>query len=414
MEDCTVIDEFVRYLERHGYPDLKVDRCPDMENRNSPDIDAVAGPFAIEHTSIDTLANQRRNADWFSKVTEGFEEEFSDQLPFHLSIAFDYGAVTKNYVSITEKRGLGEIHEIFKNRIGKVNLSLADGCRVLNGVPDIPFQFDVIKGNELPKHILFVLVNPDDSTLPEHIKELIDRSAKKLAEFQDTEDAGKTTVLLIESNDPALMNDRILGAIRKAYPEGLPSGINQIWYGETVEDPIYVFTTETQNWKEIRQALIDWINEEKKNPRLTDGPHWINEEKKNPRLTNCLHWINNVPGIPFRFHVIKESDSRSGVCFGAFNPNDTTLSERVKKLLDRKAEKLAKYQGTGKITVLLVENGDIASMDIYGRKLLNAIREAYPRGLPSGADRVWYADTAEAFSPDGIKFTDFTPYLTGN
>lgn len=411
MEDITVIDGFVKHLQEHGYPNLKVDQRPDMENRNSPDIDAIAGPFAIEHTSIDTLSNQRRNVDWFGKVTEGFDEEFSDQLPFHLSIAFDYGAVTKNYVSITEKRDLGSIHEVFKNRIGEADLSLADGCRVLESVPDIPFQFDVIKGNELPKDILFALVNPDDSTLPEHIKELIDKSAKKLAECQGT---GKTTVLLIESNDPALMNDRILGAIRKAYPEGLPSGINQIWYGETVEKTIYVATTKKQNWKEIRQVFIDWINEETKNPRLTDGPHWINEEKKNPRLTNCLHWINNVPGIPFRFHVIKDSDSRSGVCFGAFDPNDTTLSERVKKLLDRKGKKLVEYQRVGKTTILLVENDDIALMDIYGTKILNAIRGAYPRGLPSGADRIWYADTAEAFSPDGIKFANFTPYLTGN
>ena len=413
MEDRTVIDKFVRHLERHNHPGLKIDRRPDDEKeyQNLPSVDAIAGPFAIEHASIDTLPNQRRNTDWFGKVTEGLEEEFAGQLPFRLSITFDYGAVTPNYVSITEKRGLGEIHEIFKNRIGEVNLSLADSCRVLNGVPDIPFQFDVIKGNELPKDIFFALVNPDDSTLPEHIKELIDRSAKKLAKYQST---GKTTVLLIESNDPALMNDRILGAIRKAYPEGLPSGINQIWYGETAKKPIYVAITKRQNWREIRQAFINWVNEEKRNPRLTDGPYWINDEKKNPRLTTCLHWINNVTGIPFRFHVIKESDSRPGVCFGLFEADDSSLPERVKGLLDKKAEKLAKYQGTGKTTVLLLENNDTALMDIHGRKLLNAIREAYPRSLPSGVDKIWYADTAAAYSPDGIKFTDFTHDLTGN
>ncbi|MXV85417.1 hypothetical protein F4X88_21835 [Candidatus Poribacteria bacterium] len=411
MKDYDVIDAFIGYLQEHGYPELRIDRYPDKENRTSSDIDAIAGDFAIEHTSIDTLPNQRRNADWFSKVTEGLEEEFADQLSFHLSITFDYGAIRKNYISITEKRGLGEIHQVFKNRIGEVNLSLADGCRVLNGVPDIPFQFDVIEGNELPKDILFALINPEDSTLPERIEELIDRSAKKLAKDQSNT---KTTVLLIEINDPALMNDRILGAIRKAYPEELPSGINQIWYGEAVEKPIYVATTKRQNWREIRQAFIDWINEEKKNPRLTDGSHWINQEKKNPRLTTCLHWINNVPGIPFRFHVIKESASRSGVCFGLFEANDSSLSERLKELLDNRAEKLAKYQGTGKTTVLLLENNDIALMDPHGRKLLNAIRETYPRGLPSGVDKIWYADTAESPSPDGIKFTDFTPYLTEN
>ena len=413
MEDRTVIHEFVRHLQEHGYPDLKVDRRPDEEEeyQNSPSVDAIAGTFAIEHTSIDTLLNQRRNAAWFGEITKGLEEEFADQLPFHLSITFDYGAVSKKYVDFTEKRDLEQIHKVFKNRIGEVNLSLAESCRVLNGVPDIPFQFDVIKGNELPKDILFALVNPEDSTLPEHIKKLIDRSAKKLAKYQSNT---KTTVLLIESNDPALMNDRILSAIRKAYPEGLPSRINQIWYGETVEKPIYVAATKRQDWGEIRQAFIDWINEEKKDPRLTDGPHWINEEKKDPRLTICLRWINSVPGIPFRFRVIKDSDSRPGVCFGLPEADDSSLPKRVKGLLDAKAEKLAKDQGTEKTTVLLLENNDIALMDPYGRKLLNAIREAYPRSLPPGVDKIWYADTAAASSPDGIKFTDFTPDLTEN
>ena len=385
MKDYDVIDAFIGYLREHGHPELRIDRYPDKENRTSSDIDAIAGPFAIEHTSIDTLPNQRRNADWFSKVTEGLEEEVADQLSFHLSITFDYGAVNKNYINITEKRGLGEIQQVFKNRIGEVNLSLADGCRVLNGVPDSPFQFDVIEGNELPNDILFAFINPEDSTLPERIKELIDRRAKKLAKDQSNR---KTTVLLIEINDPALMNDRILGAIRKAYPEELPSGINQIWYGEAVEKPIYVATTKRQNWREIRQAFIDWINEEEKNPRLTDGSHWI----------------NNVPGIPFRFHVIKESASQSGVCFGLFEANDFSLPERLKELLDNRAEKLAKYQGAGKTTVLLVESNDIALMDIQGRKILNAIQKVYLFSLPIGVDKIWYADTAE--SP--IRFKDFT------
>ena len=147
-----------------------------MKNRNSPDIDAIAGPFAIEHTSIDTLPNQRRNADWFSKVTEGLEEEFSDRLSFRLSITFDYAAITKDYVAI-EKRDLGEIHGTFKNLISEAKLSLADGCHVLNDVPNIPFLFHVVKVSELPEDILFPLVAPDSHqnvpVTPEEAAELI-------------------------------------------------------------------------------------------------------------------------------------------------------------------------------------------------------------------------------------------------
>lgn len=37
------------------------------KSRKTSDIDAIAGYFAIEHTSIDTLPNQRRDSDWFRK-----------------------------------------------------------------------------------------------------------------------------------------------------------------------------------------------------------------------------------------------------------------------------------------------------------------------------------------------------------
>lgn len=64
MNDCDVINAFVTYLWENGHSCLQVDRWPDKENRNLADIDAIAGAFAIEHTSIDTLPNQRRDSDW--------------------------------------------------------------------------------------------------------------------------------------------------------------------------------------------------------------------------------------------------------------------------------------------------------------------------------------------------------------
>jgi len=65
--------------------------------------------------------------------------------------------------------------------------------------------------------------------------------------------------------------------------------------------------------------------------------------------------------------------------------------------------KLAGYQSTGKITVLLVESSDIALMS--EGMMLDAIRQACPGGLPTGVDQLWYADTS---IPDEIEFRDFT------
>lgn len=244
MKDYDVIDAFIEYLREDGHPELMISCYPDKKNRDSPDIDAIAGPFAIEHTSIDTLPNQRRNNEWFMKVVEGLEEEFSSQLSFHLAISFYDGSITKG-----------------------------------------------------------------------------------------------------------------------------------------------------QDWRKIRQGFKNWINQENDNQRLADGPHWI----------------NSVPSIPFPFHVIKGHDPPWGVHFGRFPPDNTDLPNRVKKLFDRKAKKLRKYQNLGKTTVLLVESNDIALMDIQGWILLKAVQEAYPFGPPIGVDKIWYADTADM--PDWINFKDFTPDL---
>ncbi len=244
MKDYEVIDAFIEYLREHGHPELMISCHPDKENRGSPDIDAIAGTFAIEHTSIDTLPNQRRNNDWFYQVIGGLEQEFESQLSFRMSIMFPYDAATK----------------------GKVR-------------------------------------------------------------------------------------DRIA----------------------------------------IRKALKSWILE------------------KSPHLEFGKHDLNNIFGIPFHLTIDKRTSHIPGVAFSRSKPDDDTLSCRVKELLDRKAKKLKKYQDLEKITVLLIESNDIALMDIQGRKILNAIQEVYPFGLPVGVDRIWYVDTAEL--PDRIIFKDFTSDL---
>ena len=129
-----------------------------------------------------------------------------------------------------------------------------------------------------------------------------------------------------------------------------------------------------RNCKKIRQALKNWIREEKDNPHLTEG----------------VHWIHNVLGIPFRFQGIKEYDSAAGESFSRLLPDRTNLPDRIKELLNRKAEKLKPYQDSRKTTVLLIESYSIALTDIQGRVILDAIRDAYPISLLVGVDQIWF------------------------
>ena len=247
LEDCCVIDRFVAHLRKNGHPGLQVDRWPDKENRDSPDIDAIAGPFAIEHTRIDTLPNQSRNNNRFGKVTDGLEEELSSQLPFRLKITLEYSAVTT-------KQDWKAIKQALKNWIIRDSLSLADGHYVLDKVPDIPFPLDVVKDSDMPPKLVFYRFPPNDNTLPSRIKAQGDRKAKKLAEYKSL---GKMTVLLIESNDIAFMHSSImLQEIRKAYSNRLPLGVDKIWYADTADVREIPFEDEDITFSDFTSDLL--------------------------------------------------------------------------------------------------------------------------------------------------------------
>ncbi len=63
------------------------------------------------------------------------------------------------------------------------------------------------------------------------LRDAFERKAAKLAQY---EAVGKTTILLVENDDIALMNAwKMLEAIQAAYPSGPPAGVRQIWYADT-------------------------------------------------------------------------------------------------------------------------------------------------------------------------------------
>ena len=230
MKDTDVIDEFVAYLEKNGHPGLKVERRPEIENRESADIDAIAGPFAIEHTSIDTLPNQRRNNARFMKVIGDLENELNP-LPFNLEVSIEYDAITKG-------QDWPAIKQALKGWINQDVPRINDGSHLIGGIPGIPFKLNVHKELCSPGRLFSKRNIPDDCTLPSRIKELFDKKAEKLTKYQES---GKITILLIESYDWALMNEqKMVAAIRNAYRDGLPAGVKKFWYAPntSIDAPI--------------------------------------------------------------------------------------------------------------------------------------------------------------------------------
>lgn len=96
MDECATIAGFVRVRGRcQGTPELVVDRWPDKEDRTEPEIDAVAGGFAIEHTSIDSIANQRRFNDWYLRVVGGLEQLIEEHVGCGFTVTLEFDAIGK-------------------------------------------------------------------------------------------------------------------------------------------------------------------------------------------------------------------------------------------------------------------------------------------------------------------------------
>ena len=224
MKDRDVIDAFVGHLSEHGHAGLRVDRRPDEENREAPDIDAVAGRFAIEHTSIDTLLDQRLHADWFMAAVGNIERELGATPPFRLDVTLKYDAVAKG------QDWLG-IRTALKRWLANEAPLLPDGKSEVEDVPGIPFRLHVVKSAERRHGVLFARFEPDDNTLSNRVKAAFDRKAAKLAKYQAP---GVTTILLVENDDIALMNgSKMIEAIRAAFPAGPLVGVEQVWYADT-------------------------------------------------------------------------------------------------------------------------------------------------------------------------------------
>ena len=233
MTDSYAVSKFVEHFRENGCPSLKVDRWSDKENSATPDIDAIAGPFAIEHTSVDTLLNQRKYGDWFKRVIANLESEYSGRFPFSLFVWFEYEAFRVN-------RNLKIIHNALTRFILEDSLLLKWGHHKLDRIPGIPFTLYVHKSCESrPFRLIFARSYPQElslglpwcqdkkqSPLPDNFRAQLDKKAAKLAKYKA---CGETKVLLIENPDFLKDDQTLLHWITKAYLKDFPAVIDRIW-----------------------------------------------------------------------------------------------------------------------------------------------------------------------------------------
>ena len=228
MSEQEVIVAFVSHLGLlMGHSDLSVERWPDKENRTEPEIDAIAGNFAIEHTSIDSVENHRQLDDWFLRVVKDLDQVIRECVDGGLTITLDFFTIGKGM-------DWNGIRTDLRSWIVDYAPSLGNGNHEIILPTSTPTEFPIamrVWKKSAPCIVGFSRFEPEDDTLPMRIRKLLDRKARKLRKYQGS---SRTTIILLENDDIALMNEaKMLDALREAYPDGLSQCVDEIWFADT-------------------------------------------------------------------------------------------------------------------------------------------------------------------------------------
>lgn len=188
--------------------------------------DARASPFLIEHFTIDSTPAQRKLSAQFMNVIDGLEQQF-EALPFSLTIAMpeDVAQTGRNWPR--QRSALAAW-------IRDVAPTLSDGHHPTR-VAGFDSDFHVWKNRgRLPPGVSFKRWTPSgDAGLAERMKSDVPRKVRKLTAYRREDEQ---TLLLVESEDIALMSEHVfLSAFRAAFPSG-DIGVDATWFCHTLTD----------------------------------------------------------------------------------------------------------------------------------------------------------------------------------
>jgi hypothetical protein len=221
--DRACIRDFAAFLRAIGRPVDGVDCWPEDEAHG--EIDAIVGSYAIQHTSVDALPRGREASARFDKVIGDLEGEFAGKLGFPLLIAWDWAAVQKG-------QQWGAIRDALRAWIASDEArDLPNGRHQITGAAGIPFRFDATKPARFDLDgVRFSRNDPKDTTFNERLHDQLTGRHKKLAVLGGHRADGRTTLLLLESRDIALMNDgKIIEALEAAFPTR-PAEVDEVWF----------------------------------------------------------------------------------------------------------------------------------------------------------------------------------------
>lgn len=231
-DDERMIEIFAAFLNTLGSPIFNVIEWPE-DTRKPNQIDALVGPLAIEHTSIDALPAQREMNARFTEFIGEIEARTRGNLGFRIRIDIPFDAL---------KKGLArrDLNKAMLDWIEAHSKSLPDGIHENIRVPGIPFPIMAVKGGPIKTDgVIFARRFQDDPDFYLRIRGVIARKLPKLAMHRSR---ARKAVLLVESDDIALMtSDYFACAFDLAYPKW-PESLDELWFAHRVSGADIVFS----------------------------------------------------------------------------------------------------------------------------------------------------------------------------
>lgn len=241
MDQDTVIDQFVAHLSEVRKDDLEVVSRPDRINRNTEDIDAVISGkhnrIALEHTTIDTFPGQRDDSNRFNIVFGALEKELNGKFKGNIHI-------TASCYSIPVGQNWNDLRKKLRSWLID-NIPNIPYGHEFHDIPNTPFEIHINKKPSKEPRFFVARFSPNDETLSERLAVTIARKERKLSQYKKE---GFETILLIENDDIALMNEDIMtDSFNDSTKVHNITHLNQVWFVDTSLESEILFSRLWEN-----------------------------------------------------------------------------------------------------------------------------------------------------------------------
>jgi hypothetical protein len=216
-QEKRVISEWVVIQRSFG---VEIQELEWRDKPHSGDIEAIAFPFAIEHTSVDSIKNQRLYEAQFQNVTKDLNLiEIEPPARIRLSIPLE------DFIMVNHKNLREALILWLRNEASQ----LPDGHTQGNVISYLRVKWRCWKYSNRPPGLYFGLaVDTDESR-----NEIVDLLSKKDQKLETYRRRGLISVVIVESKDLQMMAAEIFFEMAINANENNKLTIGQLWFADT-------------------------------------------------------------------------------------------------------------------------------------------------------------------------------------